>query len=126
MPRHSFLRTILIAATVLAAGAASAGGTLYFMRGVPSFGANLQVGGHAATAGEVGGGEGVQVEFLDAPAWLTVAEVQPIAPGVSRAVLHADPDEFGIFDGVRIRVVDAKGRNAVSIPFRIQVLPPSR
>ena len=108
------------------AGPALAGGSLYFMRGVPSFGSNLQVGGHGSAAIEIGGGEDVQVEFFNAPAWLSVAEVQPVAPGVSRAVLHADPTEFGIFDGVRIRVVDAKGRNAVSIPFRIQVLPPSR
>ena len=126
MQRRSFLRSGLAAATLLAAVPASAGGSLYFMRGVPSFGANLQVGGHGFATIEVGGGEDIQVEFLDAPAWLTVAEVQLIAPGVARAVLHADPDEFGIFDGVRIRVVDAKGRSATSIPFRIQVLPPSR
>lgn len=126
MQRRSFLRNILAAAALLAAVPAFAGGSLYFMRGVPSFGANLQVGGHGSTAIEVGGGEDIQVEFLDAPAWLTVAEIQPVAPGVSRAILHADPDAFGIFDGVRIRVVDAKGRSATSIPFRIQVLPPSR
>ncbi|MFC6049858.1 hypothetical protein ACFPYM_18695 [Methylobacterium hispanicum] len=109
-----------------AAAAPAFAGSLYFMRGVPSFGSNLQVGGHATASIEVGGGDDVQVEFLNAPAWLTVAEVGQIAPGVSRAILRAEPDAFGIFDGVMIRVVDAKGRSATSIPFRVQVLPPSR
>lgn len=126
MSGHSFLLGVLVAAALLMVAPASAGGSLYFMRGVPSFGSNLQIGGHGSAVIEVGGGEGVQVEFLNAPAWLTVAEIQPVGPGLSRAVLHANPDEFGIFDGVMIRVVDAEGRSATSIPFRILVLPPSR
>ena len=126
MLRRSFLLGFSIALAAAAVAPAFGSGSLYFMRGVPSFGSNLQVGGQADAAIEVGGGEGIEVEFLNAPAWLTVAEVGPIAPGVSRAVLRAEPDEFGIFDGVMIRVVDSKGRTATSIPFRIQVLPPSR
>lgn len=122
------IRSILLFSAALAFGAplaASADGALYFMRGVPSFGANLQVGGHGETAIDVGGGEGVQIEFENAPSWMTVAEIQEMGPGRTRAVLHADPTEYGQFDGIVIRVTDAKGRSASSIPFRVQVLPPS-
>lgn len=120
-------RSILLLTAGLALGApaaASAEGSLYFMRGVPSFGANLQIGGHGETAIDVGGGEGIQIEFENAPPWMTVAELQELGPGRTRAVLHADPTEYGQFDGIVIRVTDAKGRTASSIPFRVQVLPP--
>jgi hypothetical protein len=120
-------RSILLLTAGLALGApaaASAEGSLYFMRGVPSFGANLQIGGHGETAIDVGGGEGIQIEFENAPPWMTVAERQELGPGRTRAVLHADPTEYGQFDGIVIRVTDAKGRAASSIPFRVQVLPP--
>lgn len=122
------IRAILLLSAVLAVAApvgAAADGALYFMRGVPSFGANLQVGGHGETAIDVGGGEGVQIEFENAPSWLTVAEIQEVGPGQTRAVLHADPTEYGQFDDIVIRVTDGRGRSASSIPFRVQVLPPS-
>lgn len=119
---------LMLALSLVVGGSAPAfsEGALYFMRGVPSFGANLQVGGHGETAIDIGGGEGVQIEFQNAPPWLTVAEIQEVGPGRARAVLHADPTEFGQFDGIVIRVTDAKGRSASSIPFRVQILPPSR
>lgn len=122
------IRPILLLSAALAFAspiAASADGGLYFMRGVPSFGSNLQVGGHGETAIDVGGGEGVQIEFVNAPAWMTVAEIQEVGPGRTHAVLHADPTEYGQFDDIVIRVTDGMGRTASSIPFRVQVLPPS-
>lgn len=121
------LRPLLLLSAALAIAApmaAIADGSLYFMRGVPSFGSNLQVGGHGETAIDVGGGEGVQIEFENAPSWMTVAEIQDLGQGRTHAMLHADPTEYGQFDGIVIRVTDAKGRTASSIPFRVQVLPP--
>ncbi|MDE4914880.1 hypothetical protein [Methylobacterium sp. 092160098-2] len=125
MPRRPLL-TIAFALVLGGSAPALADGALYFMRGVPSFGSNLQVGGHGETAIDIGGGEGVQIEFQNAPSWLTVAEIQEVGPGRARAILHADPTEFGQFDGIVVRVTDARGRSASSIPFRVQVLPPSR
>ena len=125
MSRISVL-SFVAALAIAGSASAFADGALYFMRGVPSFGANLPVGGHGETAIDIGGGEGVQLEFENAPSWLTVAEVQEVGPGRARAILHADPTEYGQFDGIVVRVTDAKGRSASSIPFRVQVLPPSR